>query len=203
MIPVDRLYRKTISGVVAVLLGWAGPIPWYQPRAATAVNLEEQAVSVTNLKAVCLYKFFLFVNWPSLPEGTLTIGILGKDPFGKSFAEVENQLFKGLNKQLAIKRLGPYTQGTNLTQCQILFISASEQEHWGKIFRQIEGKPILTVGDQKGFLEAGGMMNFLLVQNKLRGGINIRWEINRVPLNQSGLRMNSQLLESAVRILPN
>jgi hypothetical protein len=197
MMALSRLYRRIISTVVVVLIGSTGPIPFCQPGTIAAVYEKEQEVSASKIKAAFLYNFFLFVNWPSLPERTVTIGILGNNPFGNSFLEVENQLVKGLNRQLSIKRLGPYTAGADLTQCQILFISSSEQEYWKEIFRQLEGRPVLTVGDQKGFLEAGGMMNFLLVQKK------IRWEINRVPLNQSGLRMNSQLLESAVRILPN
>jgi hypothetical protein len=197
MIAAGRLYRRLVNLGVALLIGSVGAISVCQPSTAAPPSAVEQEVPANKIKAAFLYNFFLFVNWPSLPERAVTIGILGKDPFGKSFLEVENQLVKGLNKQLSIKRLGPYTPEMDLTQCQILFISSSEKENWEKISLQLAGKPVLTVGDQKGFLEAGGMMNFLLVQNK------IRWEINRSPLNQSGLRMDSQLLESAVRILPN
>jgi hypothetical protein len=197
MMAAGRLYRKVMNLGVALLIGAVASICFYPPSAAASDQVVEQEVPANKIKAAFLYNFFLFVNWPSLPERTVTIGILGKDPFGKSFLEVENQLVKGLNKQLSINRLGPYTPGMDLTQCQILFVSSSEKENWEKIFLQLAGKPVLTVGDQKGFLEAGGMMNFLLVQNK------IRWEINRAPLNQSGLRLDSQLLESAVRILPN
>jgi hypothetical protein len=190
MVIANRLYKRIIDIFVAILL--------LSPLSLIASGTgQEQEVSINKLKAACLYKFFLFVNWPSLPERIVTIGILGKDPFGKSFVEVENQIIKGLNRQLSIKQLGPYSQGMDLTECQILFVSSSEQKHWREIFLQLDGKPVLTVGDQDGFLEAGGMMNFQLVQSK------IRWEINRAPLNKSGLRMNSQLLESAVRILSN
>jgi hypothetical protein len=156
--------------------------------------LAESQAAVSELKAAFLYNFFLFVNWPALPDQTVTIGILGRDPFGKSFDEVENQPVRGLKKQLVIKRLGSYTEATNFEPCQILFISSSEHGNLGKIFSRLKGKPVLTVGDSEGFLEAGGMVNFLLVQNK------VKWEIYQSPVNASGLRMHSQLLGSAVRI---
>jgi hypothetical protein len=158
---------------------------------------DETRASASEIKAAFLYNFFLFVTWPSLPEQTVTIGILGRDPFDKAFAEVANKPVRGLKKQLTVKRLGPYIEETDLNQCQILFISSSEREHFKKIFSRLQAKPVLTVGDSEGFLEAGGMVNFLMIQDK------VRWEISQRQVNASGLRMDSQLLGAAVRIKSN
>ena len=54
---------------------------------------------------------------------------------------------------------------------------------------------MLTVGDTEGFLETGGMIRF--VQDKDR----IRWEINQTPLRQAGMRLNSQILKHAKRVI--
>jgi hypothetical protein len=162
------------------------------PLSIAAIN--DTPVPEYKIKAAYLYNFFLFVTWPSLPDQTVTIGILGRDSFGNAFSEVENQSVKGLKKKLVVKRWGAYTEQTGIDQCQILFVSSNERTHFTEIFKRLQGKPVLTVGDSEDFLEAGGMIDFLLVQNK------VRWEINQRSLNAGGLRLNSQLLGNAIRV---
>ena len=72
---------------------------------------------------------------------------------------------------------------------------SSEKKILHKILEEVRGKPILTVGDTTGFLEAGVMMNLVEVGNK------IRWEINRKPAKKAGLKMSSQLLRNALRVV--
>lgn len=160
------------------------------------------------IKAVYLYKFLLFVQWPELktaniekepasnPEkNVIRIGIVGEDPFGESFKEVEGKLIKSKKKRLVIKRFGRFKSRLDLTECDLLFVCASEKKVLHKILAKVRGKPILTVGDTAGFLEAGMMINLVKVGNK------IRWEINRGPAKQGGLKISSQLLRNALRVV--
>jgi hypothetical protein len=157
---------------------------------------------------VYLYKFLLFVDWPQVkpaditkepasnPEKKIiTIGILGKDPFGESFADVEGKLIKSKKKRLVIKRFGRFKGRLDLTECDLLFVCSSEKRWLGEIMKKVNGKSVLTVGDMDGFLEAGGMINLMKVGNK------IRWEINRAPAKKAGLRISSQLLRNALRVV--
>ena len=160
------------------------------------------------IKAVYLYKFLLFVQWPEVKpadiekkpasnptENVITIGIVGDDPFGESFKEVEGKLIKSKKKRLVIKRFGRFKSRLDLTECDLLFVCSSEKKILHKILEEVRGKPILTVGDTTGFLEAGVMMNLVEVGNK------IRWEINRKPAKKAGLKMSSQLLRNALRVV--
>jgi hypothetical protein len=170
------------------------------------------------IKAVYLYNFLLFVEWPepkaleeenggsdkesnssdkesNSEDGTIRIGILGRDPFGNAFDKVEGKLVKSRKKKLVIERFGPYTKKTKLGECQLLFICSSEKAKFDRIIKDIKGKPILTIADSSEFLEAGGMIKMVMVGKK------IRWEINETPVAEAHLRLNAQLLRNAVRVV--
>ena len=171
--------------------------------AATQSRLKAQEYKI---KAVYLYNFLLFTEWPkpSTENGsknesneTITIGILGNAPFYDSFSEVEDRMIRSKKKILKIKRLGRYTGNTELDQCDRLFISSSESRNFKIILRHIDSLPILTVADTKNFMQAGGMINMIKTENK------IRWEINRTPVKKANLRLSSQLLRNAVNVMGN
>ncbi len=152
------------------------------------------------IKAAYLYNFLLFAEWPEhneqeTSEKTITIGIIGKDPFGDSFDEVEGRFIKSKKKKLIIKRFGPYKKGLNLKQCHILFIASSERNNCEELLVAVEGSPVLTVSDFDGFLESGGMINLVKFRRK------IRWEINQTPVKKAKLRLSSQILRNAVRVV--
>jgi len=79
-------------------------------------------------------------------------------------------------------------------QSHLLFICSSERKNIGSIIASLQGAPVLTVSDVDGFLEAGGMINLVVRNNK------VRWGINRTALNSAGLHLNAKLLQLTVRI---
>ncbi len=162
------------------------------------------------IKAVYIYNFLLFVEWPESGNdekkdsgGTakidgdrpIIIGIVGDDPFGESFREVEGKRVKSSKRRLEVKRFGRYRKNTDLSGCDLLFVCQSEWKYFPEILRPLKLKPVLTVGDWGGFLEAGGMINLVKVKNK------IRWEINRTPVKKAQLKTSAQLLRNATRVV--
>jgi hypothetical protein len=59
----------------------------------------------------------------------------------------------------------------------------------------LEDLPILTVGETEHFIETGGIINFLMEDNK------VRFEINDVAAKKSKLKISSQLLRLAKRVV--
>jgi hypothetical protein len=181
--------RLLICGMISS--AWAAPIS----KAAAA----QPKVPAYKIKAIYLHKFLLFAHWPEpkAQQSSITIGIVGEDPFESYFDEVEGKtipLEKG-GRKLVIKRFGPFHSRVNLKQCHMLFISQSERKNISKILASIKGTPILTFSDTKNFLKMGGMVNFVQVKD------SIRWEINQTPIKRAGLRLDSQILRLAVRIV--
>jgi hypothetical protein len=80
------------------------------------------------IKAVFLYNFALFVEWPpgafSDSRTPIVIGILGRDPFGSYLKEaIEAETIN--DRSLVIAR---YKTIDEIKQCHILFISESESK---------------------------------------------------------------------------
>lgn len=153
-------------------------------RAQNAVRREYE------IKAAYLYNFINYIDWPAdaLPPagGTLTIGIVGENPFGAALDPLKGKQIKG--RTLAVKRV---ESARDLEQCQIVFISASEKSRLSEILVQLKGARVLTVGEIDGFAEQGGIINFISERNK------VRFEINTDTARRTGLTISSELLKLA------
>ena len=78
--------------------------------------------------------------------------------------------------------------------CQILFVGQSEEPRLAKDLAAVQGKPILTVSNMPGFLDRGGMILFLVQNNR------VRFAVNLPPAQQAGLQLSSEFLKVAVYV---
>lgn len=185
-LPARSPVLRRLRGLAALLL--AGVIG--------AGSLPAQRMKEYDLKAVFLFNFTTFVEWPAIAhpgEGEpFVIGILGEDPFGPVLDQVVNgETVKG--SPLRIVR-GQKLE--DLPQARILFVSASESTRLPAILAALRGRPVLTVGDNPRFLDAGGMVGFST-------GAHVQLHINPDAARASGLTISSKLLRVAkVRGVP-
>lgn len=184
----SRLRGFLIGKIIAVMplvAAWAAAFGMLETRAQTFVPREYQ------LKAVFLFNFAQFVEWPptAFPEAgaPIYIGVLGDDPFGP----ILEQVVRGEtihHRRLVIKRS---RQLEDLKACHLLFISRSEEGQLAQILAGVAGASILTVGETEQFAHRGGVINFTLQENK------IRFEINLHAAERAGLKISSKLLQLA------
>jgi hypothetical protein len=143
------------------------------------------------IKAVFLFNFPQFVDWPSRAfanaQSPLVIGLLGEDPFGLFLDEmVRGEMVN--NRPLAVQRFG---RVEDVTDCQVLFISRSEDGRLKAIVASLKGRNILTVSDAESFDQDGGMIRFATENNK------IRLKINLAAAKAADLTISSKLLRRA------
>jgi hypothetical protein len=140
------------------------------------------------IKAVFLFNFAQFVEWPTdaftEPTSPLVIGVLGNDPFG-SFLDEAVRGERVNDRPIVIMR---YSRVEDIARCHILFVSQSEAPRLEQDLAQLKGRSILTVSDIEGFSYHGGMIRFLMVKNK------VRLRINNGTARAAGLRISSKLL---------
>ena len=158
---------------------------------AAPLSLEYQ------IKAGFIYKFLLFAEWPEAasgaPETTITIGILGDDPFGNAFRPIEGQTVDG--KTLAIKRFEKGTPCEMLRRCRLLFISPSLKDDIEEILASLKDHPVLTVSEVRLFVDSGGMINLTTKKDR------VRFEINKAAAEHVGIKFRSRLLRVASRVV--
>ncbi len=149
------------------------------------------------IKAVFLERFTRFISWPgestqSDSSQPFVIGVLGENPFDNILDEAyRNRKIK--NRKVEIKY---FSDPAQITECNLLYISASERDNLLSILSQINEKPILTVSDSKGFAEEGIHINMYSRNNRLL------YEINESTIVKSGFSVWAQLLSSAKIINP-
>ena len=174
----------------------AADAPAVQYAVASASASQDPAFGEYEIKAGFIYRFLSFVSWPEpLPdEGTITIGILGRNPFGNAFKSIEGSTLG--NRVVRLKYLSGDADIAEIKRCQILYISPSVEKRQQDILKAIGDLPVLTVGDTRGFIDNGGMIGFVS-RDRERIGI----EINAAATGKAGLTIRSMLKRIAVRII--
>jgi hypothetical protein len=147
------------------------------------------------IKAGFVYNFANLMQWPASafpkPDSPIVIGILGSDAFGGTLDEV--LAGKKVNgRPFLVKHL---KWGMDLKDCNILFVSSSEMTRLDEILHLVKGLPILTIGEAPNFARRGGIINFILVEDK------VRFEVNVEAAKQADINISSRLLTLA-KIIP-
>ncbi|MEJ5260470.1 MAG: YfiR family protein [Anaerohalosphaeraceae bacterium] len=174
------------------------------------------------VKAAFIYNFMKFTEWPAEKMGNggtdessvppMQIGIVGENPFGKAFEPLMDKKIKdrplklvfvpGMaayvkkysDKQAAVEQYWR-EQGETIRGCHVLFYCHSEKNWLNDHLQQVLTLPVLTVGETEGFLNSKGMIVFVKEENK------VRFEIHLTQAERQGLKISSQLLKLARRVI--
>ena len=153
-----------------------------------------QVFNEYHVKAVFLYTFAKFVEWPPLtfsgPASPMTICILGDDPFGSFLNEAVTGKTAG-DRPVTVRRV---TDLREAGACQILFIAASETNRMPILLVSVAHPGVLTVGDTADFTAQGGVIGLR------RDGDRIRLSVNLTAAEKAKLRISSRVLSLATLI---
>jgi hypothetical protein len=158
--------------------------------AMTAAAQSAQAPEY-EVKAAFLYNFVKFVDWPSqafpAPSTPFRVCVLGRDPFGDALQRiVQGKSVSG--RSIFSTSLQFPTQARS---CHILFVSRANPETLSLALEAIRDLPVLSVSESADFLRLGGMINFVLEQDR------VRFEINLEAAERHHLKLSSKLLAVA------
>jgi len=111
------------------------------------------------LKAAYIFNFAKFINWPPSANNndTIVLAVYKNDPFGIILEKtMVGRKANGKNwKIIRTKSI------KDLEKCNIAFFSDIQKYELLKIIKQLNNKPVLTIGDEFfDFCELGGIINF-------------------------------------------
>lgn len=171
-------------------------IEWWCPVALLlasllVVNAQPMPSKETQIKAVFLYNFAQFAQWPAEaftnPSAPVVIGILGVDPFGPFLDEiVKGEAIGG--HPVEVRRFNNVSEAKS---SHILFISKDLSDPLSTVIESLEDENIITVSDVNDFTRKGGMIRFFLESKK------IRFEVNMTTYKRNGVVLSSRLLRLA------
>lgn len=164
--------------VIAVLVGLlpARPAPAQNSRREYAI------------KAGLVYNFLKFVDWPAqaLSGNTLVMGVYGSNPFGPSLSSLNGKTVKG--RTIAVRVVNSPAEAED---CHVLFIPAEQAGRRSQILEAVRGSSVLTIGESRGFAREGGMINFVVKDDR------VGFEVNLEAAERARLSISSQMLKYA------
>ena len=161
----------------ATLSVWAGQAP--------APSLEQQ------VRAAFIVNFVDYTTWPANAPRDLVLCMLIGDAQLLDAATAAVSSGSTGRRQLSVRRL---TSAADVTGCAVLFVGQDRKDQWPAVRNQA-GAGILTIGEDEGVLDQGGVINLLQV------GTRIRFEINLREANRRGIRLSAKLLRLATRVV--
>ncbi len=145
------------------------------------------------MKAGFLGKFAQFTDWPEAcgmerTDVSFVLSVIGESLFLDSLDKVYAQgTIK--DKPVIIRYINTIEQ---IKGSHLLFISETKKHHLDDILRAVKTKPILVVGDTKGFGAKGCHINLYVTKKN-----TLHFEINVNAVKPSGLSIQLVLLEIA------
>lgn len=157
---------------------------------AVVVTADQKKPGEYQIKALFLYNFLNFVDWPAdssfHSSPTINVCIIGDDPFEDALDNIRNETVKG--KKLSIRNYRPHDEPEG---CHLLFIPASEKNHAERILRSLKEANVLTVGDTEESARQGANIGFFIERKKVRFAINIE------AARRAGIKISAKLLKLA------
>lgn len=186
LLPCRRAFAALCTAMLWFLLLPGGGLALAAPADGDSV---ERAV-----KAASIYRFLGYVEWPpaALPaaDAGLVIGVVNADELADELARVTSgRTVDG--RKLQVRKLRP---GDSIAGLHALFVGRSPSDAQAQMLRAALAKPILTITDAEGALALGSIINFRLVDGR------VRFEVSLGSAEKSGLKISSRMLQVALSV---
>lgn len=178
-----RIFKvlRTVVFILAIL-----SYPLTSHGASSLVNKSPEEV-----KSAFIFNFIKFIEWPDekmdIPDSKFCVGVIGRDPISKTLKSYEDLIAK--DKVIEIKQ---YKNLADIGSCHVLYISPDLKNRATEIINHIKGKNILTISHYDGFDLDGGILDFVIKDNKFR------FIINYEAAKSEKLKISSKLLNLAI-----
>lgn len=157
-----------------------------------AVEPQRPAYSADEVKAAFLYHFGTYVEWPVVKAAgdPITIAVLGAPTVAMLLAEY----VPGRNIRGRPVEVRPIARIEDVHDAELLFIGREHSDKLPDLVEALGNRPVLVVADAPDGLQRGAMVNFQLVDQR------VRFEISLRNAKAAGLTLSSRLLSAAIRV---
>lgn len=142
------------------------------------------------VKANYLLTFLKYTECPGAKDTPLTISVLGKNPFAGYLMKFDSKKFNG--RTVKVSFLESAEEALKLSHHHILFVCSEMELKQKELLKKLSSKSTLTLGENKWFLSSGGMINFVIKDNK------IRWKVNHKVIKERKVKISSKVLRLAL-----
>lgn len=181
----SSLFALLMAAVAALCLLVAG-LPACRAQARQIDSVSERAV-----KAAFIYKFPSYVEWPAgsmaAAPAAFVIGVLQADHIVPDLQRIT----AGRTVNDRPVQLRTLRETDSLEGIHVLYIGNTEPGMLHKILKEAQQRSILTITDAEGALGAGSIINFRIVDDR------VRFEVSLDTAEKSHLKLSSRLIPVA------
>lgn len=143
------------------------------------------------LKAVYVYKFAQYTDWPKeFKAGDFIIGVFGDD---RLYDEMQKSFSNKMIGSQTIK-IRKYSSINEVEESHILFVADKYSSNVAALAKKYKSKCTLIVSEKDGVLKDGAIINFV---NK---GTSLKYEISKTNAGKHKLTIGQTLTSSAENI---
>jgi len=178
--------RRSFALALAVLgLAWLGGWP---PDVSAQDNA---AARERRVKAAFIFKFAGFVEWPETafpqPFTAVTIAVIGDDELAAELSAITaGRAVEG--RPLTILKTRSLEA---VADAHMVFVGRAEIARLPQLAKLARARPVLILTDAPNALAQGSMINFILVERR------VKFEIHLEEAERHGLKLSSRLLAVA------
>lgn len=176
--------RAFMRNAAAVIVGLLMP----------TLALAQARLSDQQLKAAYVLNFIRYTDWPAHAfagaDDNIVVCTFGGDPGLPALGDIAGKQIRGRTVQLR-----GIDSADEARACNVLFVREPEARRFVGTLRALQRLPVLTVSEADAFVDVGGMIGLVHINDRLQ------FEINLGALQQAQLKASLQLLRLARNVI--
>ncbi len=155
---------------------------------------QTSGLSDQQLRNAYVLNFIRYVDWPDRAFAGNDAGIVlctsGGDAGASPLAGIGGKQVRG--RTITLRSI---TGAEEARGCNVLFVREPEARRFVGTLRALQHLPVLTISEADAFIDAGGMIGLVHLDDRLQ------FEINLTAIQQAQLKANLQLLRLARNVI--
>jgi hypothetical protein len=145
---------------------------------------------LNNAQALFIYNFLSNVEWPQESVGSkYTVGVLGNTATTACILKYTEGRSIG-QKPIEVVE---YKHAADLNYCQLLFVAQGKSSEISTVVQKIKGKGCLIVSEKPGMINSGSVIDFSVIDGKLR------YKISEQNAKDQHLSISSKLWQMSLK----
>jgi hypothetical protein len=150
------------------------------------------AYSEESVKAAYLYRFTQYIGWPDAAPADVPFIIAVLD--APDVAAELRRILPNHRIKNAPAQVREIARVQDLGAAQMLYIGSAQFDRIRNAVAALQGRPVLVVTDAERGLAAGSILNFVMLEHR------VRFEVSLPAADRSRLRIGAELLGVATRV---
>lgn len=185
--------RRLLKGLFACAIAAAAPFAAAQSLAAPG-GAQPGALE-RSVKAAFLYKFLGYTEFPAAvfvdATAPVVIGVIGADELAAELGRVvAGRSVAGRPVQVRVFR-----EGDTPAQVHLLFVGGMDAARVREVLRSVKGAPMLVVTEHEQGLSLGSIINFKIVDER------VRFDVSLEAADRNSVKLSSRLLTVANTVI--